>query len=230
MSATEIEPGPAPTIGTAGQFVRPASAFRNWVTATGEPGPSGDGGFAAEPGRYHLYVALACPWASRTLVALRLKRLEELISLSIVEPVLSDEGWRFGSYPGATADHVNGARTLPEIYRLADPDYSGRSTVPVLWDKQRRTIVNNESSEILRMLDSAFAAHAGDVPTLCPEDLADEIDRLNTRIYEGSTTASIAPASPRRRARTTKRLARCSIVWRSSSKGSRNGPICSAID
>jgi putative glutathione S-transferase len=185
MAGHDAEAPPAPTVSADGRFVRPASAFRNWVTRTGDPGPTGEGGFAAEPGRYHLYVALACPWASRTLVGLRLKPLDGLISLSIVEPAMGASGWRFGAYPGATEDEVNSAATLREVYELAEPGYAGRATVPLLWDKARRTIVNNESAEILRMLDSAFAAHAPATPTLYPDELAGEIDALNQRIYDG---------------------------------------------
>ena len=134
----------------------PATQFRNWVTPDGNPGPSGDGGFAAESGRYHLYVSLACPWAHRTVIFRKLKALENVISLSIVSPHMGREGWTFNASEGSTGDAVNGKSKLSEIYLLANPHYTGRVSVPVLWDKKRKTIVNNESSEIIRMLNSAF--------------------------------------------------------------------------
>ncbi len=133
-----------------GGFVRQASSFRNWVTPDGAAGPTGAAGFRAEKGRYHLYAALTCPWATRVLIARKLKRLEDVVSVSIVEPAMTDQGWRFGDYPGATRDAVNGATYLHEIYTRADPHYTGRATVPALWDKQRGTIVNNESAELLQ--------------------------------------------------------------------------------
>jgi len=162
-----------------GGFVRQTSSFRSWVTPDGSAGPTGDGGFKAEPGRYHLYVALICPWASRTLIGRKLKGLEGAIPTSVVEPELSDQGWRFG----ADADPVNGATYLHEIYTRADSAISGRATVPVLWDKLRGTIVNNESADILRMLNSGFGDLADDTYDLYPADLCDEIDALGARIY-----------------------------------------------
>ncbi|NBE06502.1 glutathione S-transferase family protein [Paragemmobacter ruber] len=161
-----------------GGFVRQVSSFRNWVTPDGAPGPTGRGGFAAEAGRYHLYVALICPWASRTLMARKLKGLEDAISLSIVEPELTDQGWRFA----AGADPVNGATYMHEIYTRADPGVNGRATVPVLWDKATGTIVNNESADILRMFNTGFGALARG-PDLYPADLAPQIDALNDAIY-----------------------------------------------
>ena len=155
-----------------GGFVRQTSSFRNWVTPDGSAGPTGEAGFEAEPGRYHLYVALICPWASRTLIARKLKKLEDAISVSVVEPVLSDQGWRFGDHPGSDRDEVNGATYLHEIYTRADPTISGRATVPVLWDKKRGTIVNNESAEILRMLNSGFGDLADSGVDLYPADLS----------------------------------------------------------
>src|SRR5690606_37169217 len=128
----------------------------NWITPDGSAGPTGDAGFQAEAGRYHLYVALICPWASRTLIGRKLKKLEDVISVSVVQPVLSDQGWRFGDYPGATLDDVNGATYMHELYTRADPQVSCRATVPVLWDKKLGTIVNNESADILRMMNSGF--------------------------------------------------------------------------
>src|SRR5271168_4956462 len=141
-----------------GRFVRPATHFRNFVTANGGPGPTGQGGFPAEADRYHLYVSLACPWAHRTLIFRKLKKLDDVISVSVAEPLYGATGWEFGKGHGGTADEANGKSTLAEVYLLADPHYTGRVSVPVLWDKKRRTIVNNESSEIIRMLNSAFEA------------------------------------------------------------------------
>lgn len=161
-----------------GGFVRQNSSFRNWITPDGSPGPTGEGGFEAEPGRYHLYVALICPWASRTLIGRSLKGLEDVISVSVVEPELSDHGWRF-----AEPDELNGITYLHELYTRTDPMISGRATVPVLWDKKRGTIVNNESAEILRMMNSAFGDLADPTFDLYPADLREEIDALNARIY-----------------------------------------------
>lgn len=164
-----------------GRFLRQTSSFRNWVTPDGAPGPTGEGGFAAEAGRYHLYVALICPWASRTLMARKLKRLEDVISVTIVEPRLTPQGWRFAE---ADADPHLGARHLHEIYTHSDARYSGRATVPVLWDKQRRTIVNNESADILKMLNSAFDAFGDASVNLRPAELEPEIDALSPRLYD----------------------------------------------
>lgn len=166
-----------------GGFVRQISGFRNWITPNGEAGPTGEGGFKAETGRYHLYVALICPWASRTLIGRALKKLEDVITISVVEPALSEQGWRFGDYPGSNRDDLNGASFIHEIYTAADPVYTGRATVPVLFDKQRRTIVNNESADILRMLNSSFGSLADETVDLYPEDLRADIDALNERIY-----------------------------------------------
>jgi len=166
-----------------GRFLRPPTTYRNFVTADGSPGPTGEGGFPAEAGRYHLYVSLACPWAHRTLIFRKLKKLEDVISLSVVEPVLGKLGWEFGTGPGATLDTVNGKSTLAEIYLLTNSRYSGRVTVPVLWDKKRRTIVNNESSEIIRMLNSAFDAFTDVHTDYYPAELRAEIDRINDIVY-----------------------------------------------
>ncbi len=166
---------------TGGRFVRKDAAYRNWVTPDGAPGPSGEGGFPAEPGRYHLYVSLACPWAHRTLIVRALKGLEDAISVSVVDPHMGAEGWVFGDSPGAGPDTVNGATRLYEVYLKADPHYTGRVTVPVLWDKVRGTIVSNESAEIIRMLNGAFG---GAGPDLYPADLAPGIDALNARVYD----------------------------------------------
>ena len=162
-----------------GHFLRPTTRYRNFVTADGSPGPSGEGGFPAERGRYHLYVSLACPWAHRTMIFRALKKLEDVISASITEPLYGKTGWEFG----ATPEIVNGKKTLAEIYLLADPNYTGRVSVPVLWDKKRRTIVNNESAEIIRMLNSAFDAFTAIKTDYYPSALRPEIDRINDLVY-----------------------------------------------
>jgi putative glutathione S-transferase len=166
-----------------GGFVRQTSSFRNWVTPDGRAGPTGEAGFAAEAGRYHLYVALICPWASRTLIGRKLKGLEDSISVSVVEPALSKQGWRFGDYPGATLDAVNHASYMHEIYTKVDPVFTGRATVPVLWDKKQGMIVNNESADILRMMNEGFGDLAtGDID-LYPVDKREAIDAFSERIY-----------------------------------------------
>ena len=166
-----------------GGFVRQGAQFRNWITVDGSPGATGDGGFRAEAGRYHLYVALTCPWASRTLLARTLKGLDSVISVSVVEPFLTDQGWRFGDYPGADRDTLNGATYLHEIYTRADAHYSGRATVPVFWDRQRQVIVNNESADIVRMLNGAFGEFSNNQVDLYPIDLRAQIDALSESIY-----------------------------------------------
>jgi putative glutathione S-transferase len=171
------------TAASGGRFERFASRFRNWVTAEGAPGPSGEGGFAAEAGRYHLYVAGSCPWAHRTLIWRELKGLEDIVSISIAQSRKHVQGWVFEEGEGLIPDHVNGATHLHQIYTLAEPEYSGRVTVPVLWDKKRATIVNNESAEIVRMLDAAFDGVGASGPELYPAALRPEIDALNARIY-----------------------------------------------
>lgn len=167
-----------------GEFVRMDSQFRNWVTADGSAGPSGEGGFAAEPGRYHLYVSYACPWAHRTLIFRKLKGLEKIISVSVVNPDMLEQGWRFDGFPGATRDDIHGFAFIHQVYTLADPGYSGIVTVPVLWDKKRNTIVNNESSEIIRMLNSAFDAFTDVKTDYYPQALRKEIDAVNAQVYE----------------------------------------------
>ncbi len=174
---------------TGGRFVRPEPTFRSWVTVDGSPGPTGVGGFKAEPGRYHLYVSLACPWASRTLVFRKLKKLENVISVSVVDPFMGSNGWAFSApdgslTPGSTPDTVNGARYLHEIYVKARPDYTGRVSVPVLWDRKTVTIVNNESSEIIRMLNGAFDAWGDANLDFYPPHLREEIDRVNAFVYD----------------------------------------------
>ena len=166
-----------------GEFVRRDSQFRNWVTADGQAGPTGEGGFKAEAGRYHLYVSYACPWAHRTLIFRKLKKLEDLISVSVVSPDMGPEGWKFGSFDGATEDHLNNCDFMYQVYQQARPDYSGIVTVPVLYDKQQQTIVNNESSEIIRMFNTAFNTLTGDTADYYPENLRSDIDKINEFIY-----------------------------------------------
>jgi putative glutathione S-transferase len=166
-----------------GRFVRPSSNFRNFVTADGGAGPTGTGGFPAEAGRYHLYISLACPWAHRTLIFRTLKKLDSVISVSNAAPLYSKTGWEFSTERGGTGDAVNGKATLAEIYLLADPHYTGRVSVPVLWDKKRKTIVNNESSEIIRMLNTAFDAFTNVRTDYYPVELRDEVDRINDIVY-----------------------------------------------
>ncbi len=168
---------------TGGRFVRKASQFRNWITADGSAGPTGVGGFKAEKDRYHLYVSLACPWAHRTLIFRALKGLEDMISVSVVHWYMADNGWTFEDGAGVIADPINNADLMHQIYTAADSTYSGRVTVPVLWDKKQNTIVSNESAEIIRMFNSAFdglGAKAGDY---YPQALQAEIDEVNDRIY-----------------------------------------------
>jgi putative glutathione S-transferase len=176
------------TKATQGQFKRDASKFRNWITPDGAPGSSGKGGFAAEKDRYHLYVSLACPWAHRTLIFRKLKALEDFISVSVVDPLMLENGWEFkgpeNATPGTTEDHVFGAAALWQVYVKASPSYSGRVTVPVLWDKKLDTIVSNESAEIIRMFDSAFDGLTGSTNSLYPEPLRPEIDTLNAIVYD----------------------------------------------
>jgi putative glutathione S-transferase len=166
-----------------GRFIRTPSVYRNWITPDGKAGPSGEGGFAAAPGRYHLYVSHSCPWAYRTTLFRTLKRLEGAISITIAAPLYGERSWRFSNEPGCVPDTVNGTSELWQVYLLANPKYSGRVTVPTLWDKERRTIVNNESSEIIRMLNSAFARFTDDRTDYYPEPLRTEIDRVNEQIY-----------------------------------------------
>ena len=171
------------TAKTGGRFVPAEPLFRSWITPDGSTGSSGQSGFAAEPGRYHLYVSLACPYAHRTVIFRKLKKLESVISMSILEPVMGEEGWEFGTGPGTISDTINGKQRLGEIYLLADPRYTGRVSVPVLWDTKRRTIVNNELPEIIRMFNSAFASCTDDRTDYYPPDLRVEIDRTNARVY-----------------------------------------------
>ena len=173
------------TESTGGEFVRSGAKFRNWITPDGRPGPSGEGGFAAESGRYHLYVSLACPWAHRTLIFRVLKGLEGHIGVSVVHPDMLAEGWEFRpDFPGATGDTLYGLRYLRELYLKADPGLSGRVTVPVLWDRSRETIVSNESTEIIRMLNSAFDHITGNGHDYWPAPLRDAIEAVNARVYD----------------------------------------------
>jgi putative glutathione S-transferase len=166
-----------------GRFVRQPTHFHNWITPDGSPGPAGVGGFNAAPGRYHLYVSFACPWAHRTLVFRKLKKLEAMITLSNVAAIRGPQGWEFSGAREVIPDAVNGKRLLAEIYLLADPRYTGRVTVPVLWDKERRTIVNNESSEIIRMFNSAFDAFTEVRDDYFPKELRAEIDEINEIVF-----------------------------------------------
>ncbi|NRH25942.1 glutathione S-transferase family protein [Pantoea stewartii] len=173
------------TKSTGGRFKRSESAWRSWVTPDGSAGPSGNAGFAAERDRYHLYVSLACPWAHRTLLMRQLKGLENMIDVSVVHPLMLENGWTFDdSFPAATGDKLHQNEFLYQLYLHADKDYTGRVTVPVLWDKQQNTIVSNESADIIRMFNSAFdgvGARAGDY---YPPALRDKIDDLNGWIYD----------------------------------------------
>ena len=171
------------TKSTNGRFVRKAPQFRNWVTTDGRAGPSGKGGFKAEIGRYHLYVSLACPWAHRTLIFRALKGLEKMISVSVVHWYMVENGWTFDVGDGVAPDTVNGAQFLYQVYTQAKPDYSGRVTVPVLWDKHTKTIVSNESPEIIRMFNTAFDEVGSVQGDYYPKHLRSEIDTLNERIY-----------------------------------------------
>ena len=171
------------TKSTNGRFVRKAPQFRNWVTTDGRAGPSGKGGFKAEIGRYHLYVSLACPWAHRTLIFRALKGLEKMISVSVVHWYMAENGWTFDVGAGVAPDTVNGAQFLYQVYTHAKPDYSGRVTVPVLWDKHTKTIVSNESPEIIRMFNTAFDEVGSVQGDYYPKHLRSEIDTLNERIY-----------------------------------------------
>jgi putative glutathione S-transferase len=172
------------TEASKGRFVRTESQFRNWVTADGSPGPSGSGGFRAEPGRYHLYISFGCPWAHRTLIYRAVKGLTDAITLSATHWCMGHEGWTFDDGPGVIPDPINAAHRVYEIYRAASLLYSGRVTVPILWDKSTATIVSNESSEIIRMLNSAFDGVGANSGDYYPIELRQEIDAYNAEIYE----------------------------------------------
>jgi glutathionyl-hydroquinone reductase len=173
------------TLTNGGAFKRSAAQFRNWITPDGSPGPSGDGGFAAESGRYHLYVSLACPWAHRTLIFRALKDLGDHISVSVVHPDMLDKGWTFETdEQGATGDDLFGFSHAHQIYTKADPTFTGRVTVPILWDKHQSTIVSNESSEIIRMFNSAFDGLTGNTQDFWPSESRDAIEEVNDRVYD----------------------------------------------
>ena len=173
------------TKSTGGAFKRTTAKFRNWITPDGRAGPSGEGGFPAESGRYHLYVSFACPWAHRTLIFRALKGLEDHITVSVVHPDMLSDGWTFASdFPGATGDTLYGLPYARDIYTKAEPGVSGRVSVPILWDKQRETIVSNESSEIVRMFNSAFDVITGNTDDYWPEHMRDDIEAVNARIYD----------------------------------------------
>ena len=175
------------TESTGGKFVRSDAAFRNWVTADGKAGPTGEGGFRAEPGRYHLYVSLACPWAHRTLIFRALKGLQDAISVSVVHPDMLEHGWEFRDCEAGeftAGDPLFGSDYLHQVYTRARPDYTGRVTVPVLWDRERETIVSNESADLIRMLNSAFDGCGASGADYYPAALRAEIDAVNARVYE----------------------------------------------
>lgn len=171
------------TEGSGGRFIRQESQFRNWITPDGSAGQSGEGGFKAEPGRYHLYVALACPWANRALIMRKLKGLEEMISVSVVNPLMAENGWTFEPEEGVVPDPVMDANYLYEVYTHVEPEYSGRVTVPVLYDLKQNKIVNNESAEIMRILNSAFDEVGAKEGDYYPEELRSEIDAINDKVY-----------------------------------------------
>ena len=168
---------------TGGRFVRTQTQFRNWITADGSAGPTGQAGYKAEANRYHLYVSLACPWASRTLMIRTLKGLEDMISISVVHPLMLEHGWTFEEGEGVIGDPIFQARYLHEIYTAVKPDYTGRVTVPVLFDKKTKTIVNNESSEIIRMLNTAFDGLGAKPGNYVPDQWLEEIDTVNDFVY-----------------------------------------------
>jgi putative glutathione S-transferase len=171
------------TDASGGRFEREDAGFRNWVTTDGSAGPTGKGGFKAEANRYHLYVSLACPWAHRTTIYRKLKGLEDIISMSVVHPFMGDKGWTFAEGKGVIADPIVHARYLYEVYTAAKLDYTGRVTVPILWDKKTNTIVSNESSEIIRMFNSAFDEVGATTGNFIPSELLAEIDDMNTFVY-----------------------------------------------
>ena len=168
---------------TGGRFVRTQTQFRNWITADGSAGPTGQAGYKAETDRYHLYVSLACPWASRTLMIRTLKGLEDMISISVVHPLMLEHGWTFEEGEGVIGDPIFHARYLHEVYTAVKPDYTGRVTVPVLFDKKTKTIVNNESSEIIRMLNTAFDGLGAKPGNYVPDQWLEEIDAVNDFVY-----------------------------------------------
>ena len=171
------------TKATGGRFKRDISRFRNWVTADGRAGPTGASGFEARPDRYHLYVSYACPWAHRTLIFRKLKGLEDMIPVSVVHWYMAENGWTFADGDGVVPDPIHGADYMYQVYQAADASYTGRVTVPVLWDKEKQTIVSNESADIIRMLNSAFDGIGATEGDYYPEPLREEIDEINARVY-----------------------------------------------
>ncbi|WKD49743.1 glutathione S-transferase family protein [Microbulbifer spongiae] len=169
---------------TGGEYVREAAQLRNWITTDGSPGASGEGGFVAEAGRYHLYVSLACPWAHRTLILRTLKGLEPYIDISVVSPFMREHGWTFNTEEGSSGDPLYHSDYLYQLYLRNRDDYTGRVSVPLLWDKQRTCVVNNESSEIVRMFNSAFDHLTGNHEDFYPEELRGDIDATNAVVYE----------------------------------------------
>lgn len=167
----------------SGRFERPETVFRNWVTPDGRPGPTGHDGFAAAAGRYHLYVSLACPWAHRTLIMRALKGLESIVSVSVTHWLMAENGWTFAAGEGVVPDPLFNSRYLHEIYTRADASYTGKVTVPVLWDRHTQTIVNNESAEIIRMFGAAFDGVGAKPGDYYPADKRAEIDAINARVY-----------------------------------------------
>jgi glutathionyl-hydroquinone reductase len=167
----------------SGRYERAGTTFRNWVTPDGRPGPTGSDGFSAAPGRYHLYVSLACPWAHRTLIMRALKGLEQIVPVSVTHWLMAEQGWTFSPGEGVIPDPLFNSRYVHEIYARADTHYTGRASVPVLWDQHTQTIVNNESSELIRMFNSAFDAVGARPGDYYPKELREEIDALNARIY-----------------------------------------------
>ena len=180
----EQDADPARAAGSGGRFERPETAFRNWVTPDGRPGPTGHDGFAASAGRYHLYVSLACPWAHRTLIMRALKGLEQMVSVSVTHWLMAEQGWTFAQGEGVVPDPLFNSRYIHELYTRADSNYTGRASVPVLWDRHTQTIVNNESAEIIRMFNTAFDAVGARPGDFYPKDKRTEIDAVNARVYD----------------------------------------------
>ncbi len=172
------------TKATGGRFKRDISRFRNWITADGRAGPTGASGFKAQPDRYHLYVSYACPWAHRTLIFRKLKGLEDMIPLSVVHWYMAENGWTFADGDGVVPDPIHDADYMYQVYQAADDSYTGRVTVPVLWDKEKQTIVSNESADIIRMFNSAFDEIGAKEGDYYPEPLREEIDEINARVYD----------------------------------------------
>jgi putative glutathione S-transferase len=180
----EQDPDAAKAGTGSGRFERPETAFRNWVTPDGRPGPTGHDGFAASAGRYHLYVSLACPWAHRTLIVRAMKGLEQIVPISVTHWLMAEQGWTFSQGEGVIPDPLFNSRYMHELYTRADANYTGRASVPVLWDKHTQTIVNNESSEIIRMFNTAFDAAGAKPGDFYPKDKREEIDAVNARVYD----------------------------------------------